>query len=254
MADLALALTIGSLVANIIRTLAQSLADKRLIQVHNIRTARPLVATMVLGLVTACAAPQPPAAWDGLEYRAVRGVDAVHVRPGVEFASYQTVMIDPVEISFDRSWDPNRVRGDLSSQMSAEDIQSLKDDMAREFRAVLAEELARGGYRIVEQPAVDTLRLSPSIVDIYVSAPGAVTPGRSRSYTLEAGRMTLVMELRDGPTGQLLARVVDQQAGTRTGRVQVTSGVSNTADFRRAVSDWARKLREGLDAVNGRTG
>ncbi len=221
---------------------------------RNNRAARPLTAALALGLVTACAAPQPPAAWDGLEYRDARQLDAVYVRPGVEFTLYKTVLIDPVEVSFDKNWDPGRDGREPSRQMSAGDIQALKDEMAREFGSVLAEELARGGYRVVEQPAADTLRLSPSIVDVYVNAPDAMTPGRSRTYTLEAGRMTLVLELRDGPTGQLLARIIDQKAGTRTGDLQVPSPGADSADFRRAVSDWARKLREGLDAVNGRTG
>ena len=43
-----------------------------------------------------------------------------------------------------------------------------------------------------------------------------MTAGRTQTYTMNAGRMTLVMELRDGPTGQLLARVVDRHVGTDT--------------------------------------
>jgi hypothetical protein len=50
----------------------------------------------------------------------------------------------------------------------------------------------------------------------------------------------------------LLARIVDQKAGTRSGELRLDSTAPNSADFQRAVSDWARKLREGLDAVTGK--
>ncbi len=65
--------------------------------------------------------------------------------------------------------------------------------------------------------------------------------------------MTLVMELRDGPTGQLLARVLDTKAGSDTGWAQVTNSVTNSADFRRAVRSWAQRLVKGLDKLNGKT-
>jgi hypothetical protein len=63
--------------------------------------------------------------------------------------------------------------------------------------------------------------------------------------------MTLVMELRDGPTNQLLARVIDQK--TDTGFAQVTNSVTNSADFRRMVRSWAERLVKGLDKANGKT-
>jgi hypothetical protein len=66
---------------------------------------------------------------------------------------------------------------------------------------------------------------------------------------MDAGRMTLVLELRDGPTGQLLARVVDRHVGSQTGFPTVTNSVTNTAEFRRAVTAWAKRLVKALDKV-----
>jgi hypothetical protein len=64
--------------------------------------------------------------------------------------------------------------------------------------------------------------------------------------------MTLAMELRDGPTGQLLARVVDRHVGDYAYAQRATS-VSNSAEFRRAVNDWAKRLVAALDRVTGKT-
>jgi len=208
--------------------------------------ARRQAVILLAVLLTACAAPQPSGSWDGLEYRAVAGFDAAYVRPGIELANYRSVLIDPVDVSFDKRWDPT---GPSSEGMSPEAAQALQEGMAAELRRVLAVELVSGGYTMVDVPGADTLRLSASIVDLIVTPPGAMAPGKGHIYSLDAGRMTLVLELRDGPSGQLLARVVDQKAGTRTGRVDTPPSVSTSDAFGRVASDWARSLRAALDAV-----
>ncbi len=63
------------------------------------------------------------------------------------------------------------------------------------------------------------------------------------------------MEVRDAPSGQLLARVVDRRrADDAGGRLQWTNSVTNRADAREMKSVWAKKLRDGLDKLNGKQG
>jgi hypothetical protein len=105
---------------------------------------------LALAFMTGCASTSSSTAsagWDGLARRQVAGLDEVYVRPDVKFDVYRTVMIDPVQIAFDKNWDPNRSQRDLSLRLSAADIQEIKDDMARNFREVLVEELTAGGTR-----------------------------------------------------------------------------------------------------------
>lgn len=203
-------------------------------------------------LASGLAAAAPPETWDGLEYRKTKGIDAVYVRPGVEFKAYRNVLLDPVQVAFDKDWDPNRNTRSVSSRLSADDIQEIRDEMASEFRRIFAEQLAEGGYDVVAKPLDDTLRVSAGLADVYINAPDTMTAGRTYTFTVSAGRMTLVMELRDGPTGQLLARVVDQHAGPETGYAQVTNSVTNSAEFRRAVTAWAKRLVKALDNVSGK--
>jgi hypothetical protein len=115
------------------------------------------------------------------------------------------------------------------------------------FREVFVEELTAGGYQLVQQPAPDVLRVSPGLANVYVTAPDKMSAGRSYTLTSESGRMTLVLELRDGATGQLIGRVVDQKVGDNFGRMQITNSVTNSADFRQAVRAWAKRLVQGLD-------
>jgi hypothetical protein len=211
-----------------------------------------LAAGACLALVSSLVIAGPPENWDGLEYRKTKGLDAVYVRPGVVFQPYRNVVLDPVQVAFDKDWDPNRDTRSVSRRLSTDDLQEIKAEMAEEFRRIFAEELAAGGYDVVAKPMDDTLRVSAGLADVYINAPDTMTAGRTRTYTVSAGEMTLVMELRDGPTGQLLARVVDRHVGDETGFAQVTNSVTNKAEFRRAVTAWAKRLVKGLDKVSGK--
>jgi hypothetical protein len=61
--------------------------------------------------------------------------------------------------------------------------------------------------------------------------------------------MTLVMEVRDAPSGQLLARVVDARRADSGGNMQWTNSVTNRAEADLVISEWAKKLRAGLDRL-----
>ena len=200
----------------------------------------------------AVAAASPPETWDGLERRKTKGVDLVYVRPGVEFKAYRSIVLDPVQVAFDKNWDPNKDARGASARLSAADMQKIRDQMAREFHKTFSRELAAAGYVVVVKPVEDTLQVTAALADVYINAPDKMTAGRSYTYTVNAGRMTLVMELRDGPTGQLLARVVDRYAGTDSGYAQISNGVTNSAEFRRAVTAWAKRLVKGLNKLEGK--
>ena len=61
--------------------------------------------------------------------------------------------------------------------------------------------------------------------------------------------MTLLLELVDGTTGEVLARARDRQEGRDMGRLQWTNSVTNKAEADRILKSWAQRLRDGLDAA-----
>jgi uncharacterized protein DUF3313 len=215
---------------------------------------RMIALVCAIGIV-GCAAtkrPAPPAEWDGLERREVKGLGAVYVRPNVQFPPYKTVMLDPVEVAFSKDWDPNDTR-EVSRHLDASDLQKIKDGLAGMFRESFSEQLGKGGYSLTETPSDETMRVTAGIIDLYINAPDTMTAGRSRTYTTETGHMTLVMEIRDAPSGQLLARVVDKRlAESPGGYMQWTNSVTNRADARAILDVWAKQLRGALDRLNGR--
>ena len=59
--------------------------------------------------------------------------------------------------------------------------------------------------------------------------------------------MTLVAELADSETGEVIARVLDRYKARTTGNFQLSSSVSNASEARSAASGWAKILRVELD-------
>lgn len=203
--------------------------------------------------VGACTSqPTVPQTWEGLVLEPSHLFTAVYVLPDVEFPRYRSVLIDAVEVEFDDAWDADEAAKNLASEFTPEALDSMEIEMEAEFRRIFAAELRNGGYRLVDVPGADTVRLSPSLTDIYINEPVDISRGSPGTYMVRAARMTLVMDLRDGLTGQRLARVVDQQAGARTGFPELSDSVARTPEFRAAVAGWAVQLRDGLDSLEVR--
>lgn len=209
------------------------------------------LATLLLALaVTGCATSERGATeWDGLVRQPGTRLNAVFVKPDAEIPAYRNILLKPAQVQFARNWDPNRGGRRASSRLDAADMAAIQDNLASMFQDIFREELSAGGYQLVTEAGPDTLVVIPAIVDLYITAPDTVTAGRSRTYTANSGRMTLVLELRDSITGETLARAVDTRSGRGSGTMMITNRVTNTGDARRAIRIWAQALRSGLDSL-----
>jgi len=193
---------------------------------------------------------KPPENWDGLQRKKVKGLDNVWVRPGVQFTPYKSVILDATQVEFSKNWEKSF---DFHDRPDASDMERIKRALSELMRERFLKELVDHGYTVVDTPAEDTLRVGTAIVDLFINAPDTQDAGITKSYTTSAGRMTLVLEARDGPTGQLLARAVDRREDDNFGgRLVWTNATTNLADARLIIDIWAKKLREALDRLNGK--
>lgn len=216
-------------------------------------TALSVVAISGALLASASVAAEPPAEWDGLVRVENRKLDHVYRLPGANFAGYKRIRLDPVQVAFDKNWDPNASERSPSRRLSSADIEKIKSTLANEFRKVFSQELGEGGYKLVDEDGDDVLRVTAGIINLYITAPEKLSAGRSRTYVASAGHMSLVAELRDSVTSQLLARAVDNVQGRDSGNFQIANSVTNLGDARVALKAWARVLREGLDDASNRS-
>jgi hypothetical protein len=206
-------------------------------------------ALLVVALGVAQGAEEPKS-WDGLQKVKSKRLDAVYLLPGVDFKTYTSVMMQPAEVALHEDWlrDINRDRI-ASQRVTSEDVQKMREDVAAVLPKVMAEEFEKAGWKVVTTPEPGTLSLATAIIDIHVNAPDTMSAGRSRTYTVEAGNATLLMEVRDAVTGQLLGRAVDARETRNMGTLQWTNSATNRADFTSLFRDWGRICVKGLNTL-----
>jgi hypothetical protein len=209
------------------------------------------MAGLVLLFLTATTLPQQAKnleeamSYDGLQKINVKGIDMAYALPGASLSGYTKVKIQPVGVRFHKSWKPT-VPG-ATRGLSSSEQQRIRDNVADAVYDAFVDELKKGGYSVVAEPGPDVLRVQAAIINLYVTAPDVMTSGHSSVYTVSAGQMTLLAELADSDTGEIIVRVLDHYQSGTTGHFQLSSGVSNTAEVRNAASSWARILRGELD-------
>lgn len=193
----------------------------------------------------------PAVSHDGLELRKGKVAEVVYVRPGVDFSGYQRFAILECPVAFSRDWERERKSGAM--RVSQKDMDEMKAGLSAEFLKIFTDELQnKGGYTIATEGAEDVLILRPAIIDLEVSAPDAMTAGRSYTLSESAGGMTLYLEVFDSVTGQILARAIDRQEDRGMGRIQWQNSVTNKAEADRILRRWAGALRQRLDEVRGK--
>lgn len=209
-------------------------------------------AASALALGVAFGAPQaaeakPPSTWDGLVLVKSKRMDLVYLLPGADFRGYSKVMLDPVEVAFQKNWrrDYNTSRVGVSDRVAERELQEVIEEARKGADGAFAKGIAKAGYPVVSEPAPDVLRLKIAVLNVNVTAPDRLSAGRTSTYAQDAGEATFVVEARDSMTGAILGRAVDRRlAGDTT--VGSRNRVFNRADFRDLASTWAKNSIVGL--------
>ncbi|MFZ1624250.1 MAG: DUF3313 family protein [Gammaproteobacteria bacterium] len=208
---------------------------------------KAMLSLLVLSMpVLAATAPD----LDGLVAVKAKRMDEAYLLPGADFRQFKAVLIDTPDVAFDKDWmrSMNETRN-LSRMVSKADAEKIAAATRSGLMEVFQEEFRKAGYTIATAPGADVLRLSPSIVKLYINAPDVMSPDSSRSYTVDAGEATLVLKARDSVSGALLGMAVDRREARGTGFVTWTNSVTNRSDFRRLFQQWARICIKGLDEL-----
>jgi len=207
-----------------------------------------LAPVMLIATLGTALADEMPESWDGLIEVKAKKMDAAYLAPGADFRPYTKVIIDPTQAAFNKDWmkrmnDPTR---SVSNRITQEDADKIIAATQSNFDDIFREAFEKAGYPVVTAPGPDVVRVSTAVINLYVNAPDTMTPGRSRTFTTDAGEATLVMEVRDSSTRALLARVLDRRETRGTGQMQMTSSVTNVNDFRMLFKQWASISIKGI--------
>ncbi|HYJ81611.1 MAG TPA: DUF3313 family protein [Allosphingosinicella sp.] len=198
-------------------------------------------------LATPVDAAKPPLTWDGLTLVKSRRLENVYLLPGADFRGYTKVMLDPAEVAFRKNWqrDHNSIGRSLSGDVTDRHARGILDEAQKRFDREFAQAFQKAGYEIVTEPGEDVLRVSLGLLNLDVQAPDTRSAVRSRTYSREAGQATLVVQVKDSLSGQLLGRAIDSQWAGDTGSLMRNKAM-NIADFEALFAQWAKRSTQGL--------
>jgi len=161
----------------------------------------------------------------------------------VDFSRYNKLMVNELELAFRT---PDRSQNQFP----------LGEDQKTRFRAAMAvafgEELGQlQNLELVTEPGPDVLDLNVRVQDIVAGTPGTRVGAMGRaSFALESvGQLTLVLEIRDSESEEVLVRVFDRRAVEGAAMLSGDNVISTWEGVERMVARWASRVREGLDRL-----
>lgn len=210
-------------------------------------------ALAAVGLIAAAFTPaiaDPPPMWDNLVRTGSKTFDSVYILPGADFSRYTKVILEPTEVAFKKDWQRdynNTIRG-VSGRIQNKDVQAAIDLARTGMGDVMNKAYQNAGYQVVTAPSDDALRIHTAILNLDVTAPDKMLPGRNSTYSEQAGEATLVIEARDSVTGEILGRAADRRLAGDS-RMFVRNRMMNRKDFKALFTRWANASASGLNQL-----
>ncbi|PKI17231.1 DUF3313 family protein [Colwellia sp. 12G3] len=216
-------------------------------------SAIAIVASIAIGCSSTNPTNAPQVSPEGMELKKSTRSTVAYKKEGVDFSEYDKVQILPSGVAFKKNWkrDYNRDQASLSTRVHDDDVIRIKADVAKLFDEVFKEEFGKDAkFPIVDKVSSNTLVIRPAIVNLDVAAPDLKSAGNVKTYASDAGQATLFLELYDGVSGEILARIVNVSVAGDNSYYQWATRVSNRADAKRMIRTWAKTLRTKYDEAH----
>ena len=228
---------------------------------RSLLAARVGAAALVLSLYagSGAAAPKQPrietgpdaeVTHDGLVRVQKSVVDAAWVKPTLDLTPYKKLMVVSQGVSFRKLEPVSEFQARRESQFPVKE--ENKERLSRELRTAFEEELATlERYEIVNAPGPDVLLLVGAVIDVVSNIPPDIDSaryGRGGVWLTSVGDATLVIELRDSESGEILARAADRRAAESPFAFEVNT-VTAWSEVRRLAAYWATLLRRRLEEI-----
>ncbi|MBW8189638.1 DUF3313 domain-containing protein [Neiella marina] len=202
--------------------------------------------SLSLGHTTLYAADQEPqTSYDHLVKVESKKVKELYLKQGETFADYDRMLLAVADVAFRknayRSQFASRNQMEKGIAKASDKLQVLFDDT---FREVINE---KGDFKFTNQRSESTLLVVPKLINVYLTTlDEASSTSSMKTYAESAGEMTLVLELYDSVSGEILARIVDHKQATDWGKMVRQSSTETRHQSRRMVKGWASDLNDGL--------
>ena len=169
--------------------------------------------------------------------------------PEIDFSRYSKIIPGNATLEFRavrRNAGTTRAR---SSQNEFYIEQSARDELEAIASEIFNEEVSSSTrFTVTDAPGQDVLFIRGALTDIVSNVPPQ-TAGRSEVFLSSVGEITLIIEVVDSMSGEVIFRAVERRALDRQGQAMRSSSVNSRSEVRRLMRRWATTLREGLDSI-----
>ena len=181
---------------------------------------------------------------DGLELVSDSDIGVLYAKPGISFGAYKNIALLETTVEFRKNWrrDHNRKAKGVNERVTKQEAAELKQQIVDGFMEVVTGELSDRGYGMAEFVAKDVLVLEPSIVNVDIVRPNDGTSIGLMNYSAHSGQMTLLVEVYDSLTGEIMARIIDQQSVNGDNQTAVSNRETTKAEGQIIFRRWAGLL------------
>ena len=217
-----------------------------------------ILAIAVAALVVGCAAepsiqtgPDAEMTFDGLVRIDNSRFSAAWIDPDIDLTQYSKLLPGGAEFQFRNVQKTSRTTMRASSENEFWISDSTRQKLIDTVSEVFSDELSRSEhFTLADERGADTLIIVGALHDIVSRVPPDFV-GRGEIYLSSLGEATLVIEISDSLSGEVIYRAVDRRAVENVGGQMIRANSATTGgEVRRGARRWATRLREGLDSIH----
>ncbi len=209
----------------------------------------------VLALLAGCQTEAPTFQEDGeLSYDGLRKVKNSRLKlawakPDTDLTGYSKIRLIGAGIEY-RAVKPLAGASRMTSSRTDFPLDAeQRGRLEKTAREVFIEELSKSKYfTLVNEEGPDVLEIKGALLDVVSTVPPQPV-GRGDIYLSKIGEATLVLEIRDSESNEILARGVERRSIEPVFAIR-SSKPTNASEVRRALRKWATILTTALDSFH----
>ena len=218
---------------------------------------KQIIAIAAAALVIGCTSqptvqtgPDAEVTFDGLVRIDNARFRGAWIDPEIDLTQYTKIMPGGAEFQFRSVQKVSSMAARRSNENEFWMSDSTKQRLIDTVSEIFDEELARSEhFEMTDEPGADTLIIVGALHDIVSRVPPDII-GRGDIFLSSVGEGTLVIQLSDSLSGEVIFRAVERRAAERTGTAVRSNSATNWGEVRRWARRWATNLREGLDSIH----
>ncbi len=154
-------------------------------------------------------------------------------------SDYESFVIDPVAILFERDPDPEK------RMFSDKELENLKQHVVDELTRQLTKD---DGYAIVNEPGQGVARVRIGLAEVDDTIGLLNVSIYTKVTGLGLGGLSMEGEIVDSVTGEQIAAAIRWGSGSRVLR----AGYTHTGDAKILIDRWAKQIRKQVDERHGK--